>query len=110
MQYSSHEKSEVKIISASSSKEWREELISFGDIDVCYLPEYHLAYENVLKSAKAIMWSFENEGNKFCYPFFISQIKLTSDEKLIHTPYFDISSVYGYSGPLSTSSDTNFLL
>ena len=100
---------EVKIIRASSSKEWREELISFGNIDVCYLPEYHLAYENVLKDAKAIMWSFENEDNKFCYPFFISQIKLTNDEKSIRTPYFDISSVYGYSGPLSTSVDSNFL-
>ncbi len=79
-------------------KEWREMLNNFEKVDVCQLPEYHMAYVDRIKSAKAMIWCYEDV---FCYPFLITPVQITSpDGKIYDTKYKDISSIYGYSGPL----------
>lgn len=77
--------------------------------DPCQFPEYHLAYKTRFPDAKPILWVYEFEEQKFAYPFFVSPIVLKGSDQNIQTEYFDISSTYGYSGPLSTTIAPEFL-
>lgn len=100
----------VRIISASETHAWREELKPFSKVDVCQLPEYHMAYSKREADSKPLMWCYSENEKYFCYPFLHTSIDLITDNNtVISTGYSDISSIYGYSGPLSTSLDTTFL-
>lgn len=56
------------------------------------------------------MWCYESDGEKLCYPFLLNPIILQgADGKSRQTPFQDISGIYGYSGPLSTTSEASFL-
>jgi len=99
------------IVFAIDSQKWRSSLKPFQHVDVCYLPEYHVAYCRRIKGSKPILWCFDDGKDFFCYPFLKTPIvfqKLNGSRE--ETNYFDISSVYGYSGPLSTTVDDNFLI
>lgn len=81
-------------------------LSRFENIDCCFLPEYHQAYSTRGDKSEALMFVAESKGNLFCYPFLVSLIPVgnhISQEKL-----YDISSVYGYSGPLFNNQDVDF--
>lgn len=100
----------VNITEAAKTKSWREALKPFSKVDVCQLPEYHMAYSKREADSNALMWCYSEGEDYFCYPFLHTQISLiTDDNKFIDTEYSDISSIYGYSGPLSTSADSGFL-
>lgn len=44
------------------------------------------------------MWCYKSS---FCYPFLLTPVQIRDTSNKIHrTEYFDISSIYGYSGPL----------
>lgn len=94
-----------KIIFAANTSEWRLALEPFGDVDSTYLPEYHLAYSLRVKNSSPILWQFTKNNQHFVYPFLLTPVFI-GEEK---TNYFDISSVYGYTGPLSTTSSDIFL-
>lgn len=96
----------IRIINALDSLSWRKNLINLKNLDVCYLPEYHLAYSTRLEQSQAILWVSEHEDKKFIYPFLKAPINLAGLKKNF---YYDISSVYGYSGPVSNARDKNFL-
>ena len=98
------------IIEAVNTQAWKQHLSAFERVDVCHLPEYHSAYQRHFTDAKALMWCFRENDNLLCYPFLLSPvILLASDGSIEETEYFDVSGIYGYSGPLSTSSDQGFL-
>ena len=100
----------ARLIDAQESDIWREALAQFLLIDVCHLPEYHLAYCTCSPNSRALMWCFSEGKQHFCYPFLLSPVYLkVSDKEERQTDYFDISSVYGYSGPLASSEDRGFL-
>ncbi len=67
--------------------------------DVYFLPQYHLAYE---KQGEGTAYAFTaSSGNdSFFYPFLLRPIDET---------WSDIETVYGYTGPLSTTTDPAFL-
>ena len=98
------------LIKASECVKWRNALTRFEKVDVCQLPEYHVAYSRLIEDAKPLLWKFEAGNDYFCYPFILSPVIIKKSTGLaVRTEYSDISSVYGYSGPLSTTDDKNFL-
>lgn len=100
----------INLINASEHQQWRDALAGFTRIDVCHLPEYHQAYSLRFTGAKALMWDFEDKGEKLCYPFLLSPVILCgSDGEKKASGFNDISGIYGYSGPLSTTDDGTFL-
>lgn len=100
----------MRLIEAEHTKDWRVALAPFARVDVCMMPEYHLAYAGRISGAKPVMWCFEHSGHHFIYPFLLTPVVLTDKGEQAHkTPYQDISSIYGYGGPLSTTEDAGFL-
>ena len=98
------------LIEAAETRAWRAALEPFAQVDVCQFPEYHLAYGTRAVRSRSLLWQFEDSGNCFCYPFLLNPVEWqTSDGKWHRSAYTDITSTYGYSGPLSTSSDPAFL-
>lgn len=93
------------VIPATDCGIWRSALAHAGPIDCSYLPEYHLAYSLRIKDSTPLLWHYEEGGDHLLYPFLLTPVsvggKLTGD--------YDISSIYGYTGPIATSDDSAFL-
>ena len=96
-------------IMASNSKEWNIALNPFSNVDVCFSPEYHQVYSKLKKESEAILWKYNDGKNYFVYPFIKTPVTISNQKKVIITNWFDISSVYGYTGPLSTTNNPGFL-
>lgn len=94
-----------RLIPASERDNWREALALLGAVDPSYLPEYHLAYALRVAHSRPLLWHFSLDGQHFLYPFLLTPVVLGS----VATPYFDITSVYGYTGPIATTADSRFL-
>lgn len=87
-----------KILLPNQIEEWRETLQKFSRVDVCQLPEYNIAYARRIRNSQAFMWCYKDS---FCYPFLLTPVQISDENDKIHqTEYYDISSIYGYSGPL----------
>jgi hypothetical protein len=101
---------EGSVIGAEAAGAWREALSAFPAIDVCQTPEYHLAYATRTEGGRPVLWRFDLGGERLCYPFLIAPAAWTrADGTREDTGYRDISGIYGYSGPLSTTVDAGFL-
>ena len=99
-----------QVIRADQHQQWRDQLAVFPRIDVCHLPEYHEAYSQRFEGAEALMWVYQDKDEILCYPFLLSPVILQGDDGQAFTTGFnDISGIYGYSGPLTSSDDTAFL-
>ena len=99
-----------KLIEATDSEEWRRNLSVFPRIDVCQLPEYHIAYSTRTERSKPFLWRFDLDGESFGYPFLLTPVGWMLPNNIWRdTPYTDISSIYGYSGPLATTVENRFL-
>lgn len=93
------------LIHARDCARWREILALFGELDSTFLPEYHLAYAGRTDQSEPLIWHFSQNNQHFAYPFLKTPITLNGEE----LAYCDISSVYGYTGPIATTSDKSFL-
>ncbi|ABM60544.1 GNAT family N-acetyltransferase [Verminephrobacter eiseniae] len=94
-----------RLIPASERDDWRAALAPLGALDPSYLPEYHLAYALRVAHSRPLLWHFSSDGQHFLYPFLLTPVLLGT----VATPYFDITSVYGYTGPIATTADSRFL-
>jgi hypothetical protein len=102
----------IKTILASNIKEWKKSLEIFEKVDACQLPELHTTYSQLHCGSGSTpqMWVYADEKNQFNYPFIINPVSIKKPNgNSIETEYFDIESVYGYSGPLATTTDRSFL-
>ena len=72
--------------------------------DVYFTAEYHDAYERN-GDGKPQLFIFESHGELGLYPFLINTVPDCGFSR----QYYDIQSVYGFSGPLSTTDDPGFL-
>ena len=98
------------LIPATDSARWRETLLAISKTDVCQLPEYHEAYAGRFEGAQALLWSFQSEDRFFCYPFMKTPVVLSFENgKRMETDYCDLTSVYGYSGPITNSNEPEFI-
>lgn len=96
-----------QILDSGQAIAWSEALSRQPISDVYFTPEYHKVYElNGEGSAKAFVASDEN--CELFYPFMMHTIDEIARHQLAQT-WFDIESVYGYTGPLATTSDQEFL-
>lgn len=86
----------------SQKGEWKTWINKLPPIhrDVYFDPEYVALYENKLTSANYFIYA--NNRDVFVYAFLKQSIEQTED-------YFDITTPYGYGGPLSSTKDTHFL-
>lgn len=98
------------VLDAEDAAAWRSALSVFPRVDVCQLPEYHAAYRTRSPDSRALLWTYGDGGQRFAYPFLLTPAGWKdSGGAWRNTGYADISSIYGYSGPLSTTGDPAFL-
>ena len=95
------------VYATSQTCDWHEALNHFSNVDVYFLPEYHRAHER--NGDGAARGFFIKDGHHaLFYAFLIRPIEQIGS-KLIEDPWYDIETVYGYGGPLSTTDDPVFL-
>ncbi|MDB4877472.1 MAG: hypothetical protein JWM41_3918 [Gemmatimonadetes bacterium] len=82
--------------------QWRKLLSRFPNEarDIYFFPEYVALYEE--DGAKGTCFSYEVGEAVFLYPFLIQPIAK-------HPGKFDITTPYGYGGPISNSTDASFV-
>ncbi len=96
-----------QILDGEEFEEWHEVLQHFPRGDVYFLPEYHRAYE--LNGDGQVRAFIANSGDNYLFhPFFIRAIRRVGN-RYLDKEWFDIETVYGYSGPLATRLDSMFL-
>jgi len=79
----------LKIIRLNQSREWNEIIQSMNEYDFYHLAEYH----KLDQSGEALLLYYRSSNASFAFPVILREIE--------GTPYKDITSVYGYAGPLS---------
>lgn len=94
-----------QLIPATDCGTWRSLLAPLGQVDATCLPEYHLAYSLRIKDSSPFLWHYSEGGHHLVYPFLLTPVMIGGRD----TGYSDISGIYGYTGPLATSSDPAFL-
>lgn len=94
-----------QLIAADDCRSWRALLAHMGEVDCTYLPEYHLAYSLRIKDSAAWLWHYAEGDAHFLYPFLLTPVAIGDKA----TGWYDISSIYGYTGPLATTTDATFL-
>ena len=88
---------------AATDARWNECLKAFARSDVYFTAEYHKSFETSTKR-EALAFSFTEGTNTFFFPFLIGEVPLKANRQ-----YYDIETVYGYSGPLANTEDPAFL-
>src|ERR1035438_5312128 len=73
---------------------------SHSNCDVYFLPEYNHLYGN--SNSEPTCFIYQEGQNIFFYPFLLQRIPQRPG-------YFDISTAYGYGGPLSNSWAFEFI-
>ena len=86
---------------------WRALLSRLPATDVYFLPEYHHAFE-VNGDGTACGFVAEENEHVLFYPFLLRDIQPAPGDPPTE-PLSDIETVYGYSGPLATTTDPTFL-
>ena len=96
--------SEFIVFDGESREEWNKTVKSFKNWDIYYLYEYT---ESMARHGDGKQWLiyFKGENSRFCYPVHIKDIAdFGAFEGILKKGvYFDLSTPYGYGGPLSDS-------
>lgn len=95
------------VLSTQESSEWFNSVKHLPQSDIYFYPEYHRAYE-LNGDGKAYAFMVENQNEILFYPFLVRPIEKINS-KPVGESWYDIETVYGYSGPLCTTADTTFL-
>lgn len=83
----------VEIISSNDVDKWNEIISSMCDYDFYHLSEYH----NLDTFGKPLLFHYENKDDSFTFPLILRNIDGTN--------YYDVTSVYGYAGPLTKRTE-----
>lgn len=96
----------ANILSSVSKTEWdhffQKLPVQLRDINFTY--DYHHVYKKN-GDGEMLLFIFSDSDNIFYYPFFKKEIFLNGR----FTGYYDVETVYGYSGPVSGSADRSFI-
>lgn len=94
------------IVRASDRDQWLAWMQSAGADDVYYLPEYHRLYE--FQGVQCLAYAVSAGGECLFYPFLLRPVARIG--ALDAPPGLnDIETVYGYSGPVATTTSPDFL-
>jgi hypothetical protein len=96
-----------RILGTREPAEWHDALGRLSQADIYFLPEYHQAYE-LNGDGEAYAFIAEDGSNLLFYPFLVRPIEKVGSEPVCDR-WYDIQTVYGYSGPLCTTTDPSFL-
>jgi FemAB family. len=83
----------VEIISLKDKEKWNEIVSSMSIFDCYHLNEYH----RLDSSGEPFLFYYKDDDSSIAFPLLLRRIS--------GTDYCDISSVYGYPGPISNSTD-----
>ncbi len=86
---------------------WSQYLRHLKCNDVYFSIAHHKLYENN-GDGKAMAFVCEHESNLLFYPFFLRPIDPVATTSM-PGEWFDIETVYGYTGPLSSTTENKFL-
>lgn len=85
--------------------DWSTSLKILFNYDPCYEYCFHKAYADHMKAEKIIMLKITEENKSFIYPFLLFRVpKYLSKEDLYYA-----SSVYGFTGPMITYGQKDFI-
>lgn len=94
------------VIRFDEKEKWNEEVKSMDNRDVYYFVDYCCLYQMLGDGDPYLFVYEEDEGKrKIIYPFLKRPIK----SGFLSERYFDITTPFGYGGPLSNSSDRAFI-
>jgi hypothetical protein len=94
-----------KVLTLSDWREWSNTIDSLNS-DVYFSPEYHALFEQ-FGDGKACCFVYKDGLELYLRPYFINSINSLGYK--LDKEYFDIQSVYGYTGPISSTADISFL-
>ena len=88
------------VYSLNDTAEWQSALDAFGSTDIYFSWQYHhLCQIDTGREARAF---YASDGeNRLFFPFLLKQIEGTA--------FHDFETCYGYSGPLSNTTDSEIL-
>lgn len=98
----------TRLITTADPKTWHAILDRMVSIDIYFLPEYHYIHE-LNGEGKALAFVAEENGHIFFSPFMLRLISQEDSVLRGESSLYDIETVYGYSGPLCSTSDTKFI-
>lgn len=100
--------SNFRIYTTADSKGWENALASLDDWqkDIYFTPQYHKLFER-LGDGKACCFVFTSDKDIYIRPFLLNSIAPLGLR--LREEYFDIQSVYGYSGPIVKAQNMQFL-
>lgn len=90
----------------SNKKEWKNICKKINNLDFYYNPEFHNLYKLRYINSEPNAWVFSKKDKLFLYTFNLTQVL---SEKMNNKNIYDISSTYGFLGPVSNSNDEDFI-
>jgi hypothetical protein len=98
---------EASVLSSAEPQAWHDALSSFDHASIYASLEYHAVYEHAFGTPAFAYLARSPKGVLF-YPFFLKPIEHVGEEP-VSEDWYDLETVYGYCGPLSTTDDKAFL-
>ncbi len=89
----------MSVVITASDPKWDKFLQNFPRKDIYFTADYHRSFETTA-SRTAQAFCYEDSGKHFFFPVMLGDAG---------NGYFDIETVYGYTGPLANTSDSGFL-
>lgn len=96
-----------RILTTSDRTEWDDLLIRFAEADIYFTRRYHALHE-ANGDGQALLYVFADADDLIIYPFMLRPIDYIGEFTPEET-YYDIETVYGYSGPLASTEDVGFI-
>lgn len=100
---------ESKVMDLGQAGQWEKSLAAMpGPLrDIYFTHDYHMMHE-VNGDGRAILFVYQEGTDTWLYPFLLRPITQVGQTAV---PFFcqDIETVYGYTGPLSTTKNPGFL-
>ena len=98
---------DFEIFEPTQAEKWNEYLqcLPIDQQDIYFTPEYYRLYEE-LGEGKAICFVFTKDGHIALYSFLINSVNELGYR--LDEEYYDIQSVYGYNGIISSNKDKDF--
>ncbi len=97
---------ELYTLDVEQQTEWRELLSFVYQYDVYHLPEYHELAQSQ-GEGKAAMWVYQEKDCIIAWPFLLRSLNRINGLEHVAPEFKDITSVYGYAGPVCSSNARN---
>jgi hypothetical protein len=98
----------VEIFDSSCKQKWKDALSLFQPErnDIYFSCQYHSVFENY-GDGRANCFFYSEGNDAFLYPYLINSINQLGYS--LKQEYYDIQSVYGYAGPITTNKQNEFI-